>query len=128
MDMFWKGAAGILIAVVLCLSLGKDMGLMLSLAVCTMGSIIALEYLEPVLDLLTRVEALADLDNGMLSILLKASGIAVVAEVSAMVCADAGCGSLGKAIRFLGSSVILWMSVPLFQAVISVLQQILGEI
>ena len=128
MDLFWKAAAGILVAAVLGLALGKDISLLLALAVCVMGGIIALEYLEPVLDLIRRLEALAGIHSQMLSILLKALGISLVCELSVQICADAGFTAFGKMLRFLGSSVILWLSIPLYQAVLNVLQQILGEL
>lgn len=128
MDLFWKAAAGVLIAAVLGLALGKDISLLLALAVCAMGSVIALTYLEPVLDLIRRLEALAGIQSEMLGILLKAAGISLICELAVQICSDSGSAAFGKTLRFLGSSVILWLSVPLFQAVLNVLQQILGEL
>lgn len=128
MEFFWKGTAGILVAAVLSLSLSKDMRTLLCLAVCTMAAGIALEYLEPVLDLMRRLESMANLQSGMLEILLKILGIVLVSELAAMVCADSGNSSLGKVIRTLANAVILWLSIPMFHAVINVLQQILGEV
>ena len=128
MELFWKAAAGILIAAVLGLAVGKDISLLLSLAVCSMGAIIALEYLEPALDLMRRLEGLAGVHGEMLGILLKDAGIALVCELAVQICTDIGSTAFGKTLRFLGSSVILWLSLPLFQAVLNVLQQILGEL
>ena len=128
MELFWKAAAGILIGAVLGLAVGKDISMLLSLAVCAMGAMIALEYLEPILDLMRRLEVLAGVHGEMLGILLKAAGIALVCELAVQVCADTGSAAFGKALRFLGSSVILWLSIPLFHAVLDILQQIVGEL
>jgi len=128
MELFWKAAAGILITALLSLTLGKDMGILLCLVVCAMGSMITLEYLEPVIDLLQRLEAMADLQSGMLGILLKAMGITMISELASVVCDDSGNSSLGKSVRILANAAILWLSVPLFQAVLTILQQILGEL
>ena len=128
MELFWKAAAGILITALLSLTLGKDMGFLLCLVVCAMGSMITLEYLEPVIDLLQRLEAMADLQSGMLGILLKAMGITMISELASVVCDDSGNSSLGKSVRILAKAAILWLSVPLFQAVLTILQQILGEL
>ena len=51
MSLFWKAAAAVLLAVVLGLSLGKqkDIGVLLTMAVCCMVAMIAISYLEPVL-------------------------------------------------------------------------------
>lgn len=131
MGMFLQAAAAVLIAVVLGLSLnkqGKEIGVLLTVAVCCMVVVIALNYLEPVVDFLRQLEALCQAGDGWLSVLLKAVGIGLIAEVSALVCGDAGNGSLGKALQLLGSAVILWMSIPIFTALMDLIQKILGEI
>lgn len=131
MELFWKAVAGILIAVILGLALAKyekDMSVLLSVAVCCMVSAIALSYLEPVLDFLRELEALGDIQGDMLGILLKAVGIGLVAEIAGMVCSDAGNASLGKTIQMLGGAAILWLSIPIFKALLDVIQEILGEV
>lgn len=128
MELFWKACAGILIAAILTLTLRQDMSLLLSLAVCTMGAVILLEYIEPVLDLLRRLESMAELQSGMLGILLKALGLAMVSELSSLICADTGNASLGKIIKMITNAAILWISVPVLQAVVEVLQRIVEEI
>lgn len=131
MGLFWKAAGAVLIAVVLGLSLGKqekDFAVLLTLAVCCMVMAIAVSYLEPVLDFLRELEALGDLQGDMLGVLLKAVGIGLVAEIAGMVCTDAGNGSLGKQLQMLGSAAILYLSIPIFSALLSLIQEILGEL
>ena len=76
------------------------------MAVCCMGAMIAISYLEPVLDFPRELETLGDLQVDMLGILLKAVGIGLVSEIAGLVCTDAGNGSLGKTLQMLGSAVI----------------------
>ena len=60
MTEFWKAAAMILIAVVLGLAVGKrekDISVLLTMAVCCMTAMIAVSYLEPVLDFLWELES-----------------------------------------------------------------------
>lgn len=131
MELFWKCVAGVLIAAILGPVLGqqeKGISVMLSVAVCAMGAVILLSYLEPVLDLLLQLESLGDLGGEMLTILLKAMGIALVAELAGLICTDAGSGALGKTIQMLASAVILWLSIPVFQAFLALIRQILGEV
>ena len=88
MALFWKAAAGGLLTVVLCLALGKtgkDMGTLLSMAVCCMVAMIVISYLEPVMDFMRELEELGDLQGDMLGILLKAMGIGLIAEIAGMV-------------------------------------------
>ena len=127
MSLFWKAAAAVLLAVVLGLSLGKqkDIGVLLTMAVCCM---VAISYLEPVLDFLRELETLGDLQGDMLGILLKAVGIGLVSEIAGLVCTDAGNGSLGKTLQMLGSAVILYLSLPIFTAMLELIREILREL
>lgn len=131
MELYLQAAAAVLLAVVLGLTLGKqgkDLGILLTIAVCCMVAMIALRYLEPVMDLLRSLEKSAQLQGGMLEILLKAVGIGLVSEIAGMICSDAGNGSMGKVLQILGSAVILWLSVPVFTALMELLRQIMGEL
>ena len=131
MTLFWKAAAGALVTVVLGLALGKqekDISLLLTMAVCAMVAVIAISYLEPMLDFLRRLEALGDLQGDMLGILMKAMGTGLVSEIAGMICTDAGNAALGKAMQMLGSAAILYLSLPIFTALMDLIQQILGEV
>lgn len=131
MGYFWKATAAVLIAVILSLELekqGKDFSVILTLAVCGMAASAAFLYLEPVLDFLWELEAMADLREDMLGILLKAVGIGLVAELASVICSDGGNASLGKQMQLLGSAVILYISLPVFRSLLQLIQQILGEV
>lgn len=131
MTGFWQGAAAVLVAVVLLLALGKqgkEAGLLLSLAVCCMLGVLALSYLEPVVALVRRLQDMTGLDSEMLGVLLKAVGIGIVGEIASLICADAGNAALGKALQLLSAAVILWLSIPLVNALLELLQEMLGEV
>ncbi len=106
----------------------KDISLMLSMAVCAMGIGILASFLEPVMAFLRQLRDLGDLNGDMLVTLLKAVGIGLVSEIAAMVCADAGNGSLGKTLQMVGSGAILWLSLPVFETLMNLIQKILGEV
>lgn len=131
MDIFLKVAAGVLITVVLGLALskqGKDISLLLTIAVCAMVVAAAATFLEPVVDFFQKLEDIGQLDAEMLQTLLKIVGIGLLAEITGLICTDAGNGSLGKAIQILASAVILWMSIPLLTGLIELVEEILGAI
>lgn len=130
MEGFWQGAAAVLLAVILVLALGKqgkEAGLLLSLAVCCMLAVLAISYLEPVVALVQRLQDMTGLDSGMLQILLKAVGIGIIGEIASLICADSGNAALGKALQLLSAAVILWLSIPLIEALLELLQEMLGE-
>ena len=131
MDIFLKAAAGILIAVVLGLALakqGKDISILLVIAVCCMVLIAAVSYLQPVIEFFDKLEDLGNLNSGMLSILLKAVGIGLLTEITALICTDAGNAAMGKALQILSAAVILCISVPMFTELIELVENILGAL
>lgn len=131
MGTFFQAAAAVLVASVLGLTLakqGKEMTVLLTIGVCCMVILAAVTFLEPVLELLRQMESLGNLNSEMVQILFKVVGIGLVSEIAAMICTDAGNGSMGKALQILGIAVILWLSIPVFQALLNLVQQILGDL
>lgn len=128
MDVFLKAAAGVLIAVVLCLTLSKqskDVSLLLAMAVCCMVIAAAVTHLAPVIDFFEKLQSIGNLNSDMLRILFKAVGMGLLAEVASLICSDAGNAALGNALKLLASAVILWISLPLFESLIGLVEDIL---
>ena len=131
MGIFLKACGAVLIAVILVLIVGKnsrDFALVLTVLVCSMVALTAMEYIRPVLEFLSQLEHLGGLDHNMIRILLKVAGIGLITEICSLVCADSGSGSLGKVMKLLGTSVMIWLSLPLYAMLIELLQRILGDI
>ena len=131
MGIFLKACGAALIAVILVLIVGKnsrDFALVLTVLVCCMVSLTAMEYIRPVLEFLSQLERLGGLDHNMIRILLKVAGIGLITEICSLVCTDSGSGSLGKVMKLLGSSVMIWLSLPLYAMLIELLQRILGDL
>ncbi len=129
MDGFWKAAAGILLTVILALSLGKqDISMLLTMAASCMVAVVAISYLEPVMDLIRELESLGEMPGEILDVLLKAVGAALVSEVVSKICSDAGNSSLGKSMQLLGSAVILYLSIPMIKMLLNLIRDILGEL
>lgn len=131
MTLFWQGAAAVLVAVVLLLTLGKqgkEAGMLLSLAVCCMLAVLALTYLKPVIELTKQLQQMVGLDREMFQILLKAVAIGIIGEIAGLICTDTGNAALGKAMQLLSASVVLWLSVPMIEALLELLKEMLGEV
>ena len=128
MEIYWKALGGLLIAVVLGLVLGKDMTVMLSLAICAMGIAVSVDYLRPIMTVMKQMEQAANFQGENFQILMKILGISMISEIVGMICADAGSASMGKVLKLLTCSAILWLAIPLFQSVLNLIQQILGEL
>lgn len=129
MELFVKTAGGVLISLILILMLGsrsKEMALVLTVLACCMCAAAVVGYLEPLIRFVSSLEEIAGLDTELVRILLKATGIGLLSEFAALVCADSGAASLGKMVRLLGNAVILWLSLPLFTILLEQLQKISG--
>ena len=69
---------------------------------------------------------MASITDGIPGVLLKCTGIALVAELAELVCKDAGCASLGQMIRILTGAVIGYLAIPVVKALLDLVCEILG--
>ena len=128
MELFIKTAAGIFFALVLFVILSKqakDMATILSISVCCMAGMIAFYYLQPVVSFLHTLQEKTGVDSAFFQILLKAVGIALLGETASLICTDAGNSSMGKIVQVLSSAVILWLSLPLLEKLLDLVDGVL---
>lgn len=131
MDYFWKTLGAALITAILALILephGKNFTVALTVVACGMIAMVAAHFLEPLLDLLTRLESLGNLNHSVLLILMKIIGIGLAGDISAAVCRDSGNASLEKSLFFLTNAAIFYLSIPVFSMLIDLIQQVLKGI
>lgn len=131
MERFLQAAAGVMAAVIMWIILskhGKEYALLLSLGACTLILLMMLRFMEPIVDLLGQLQAIGNLQPEWLSVMLKAVGIGLITEMGSLICIDAGNAALGKTLQILGTVAVLWLSIPLMNGVIDLLQQILGDV
>ena len=131
MDILLKAIAGVLIALVLCQILNKNdknIATLLVIMVCCMVVGAAYKYIEHLLAFFEQLEALGNLNADLLKIMLKAAGIGLLAELTILICADAGNGAMGKSVQILSSVVILWMCIPVFTELIALIEDVMGAV
>ena len=129
MEIFLKSSAGVLIAAILWIILSKqtkDYALLLTLAVCTMVMVTSISYLQELVAFLERLAQIAQLKQGVYKILLKVVGVGLIAQITDLVCQDAGNQSLGKTLKFLSTSIILWITLPLLEELLTMIEKLLG--
>ena len=129
MELYLQSSAAVLLAVILILLLNKnDFSLFIAISVCCLICISAVTFLKPVIDFLYELEQLSDISADTVSILLKCAGIGLLAQMIDLICLDAGERALGKALSFLSSGFILFLSLPLFRQLISLLKEVLMQV
>lgn len=131
MTVFIQAAGGVLLSLVLGLTLdkqGKDISILLTIAVCVMVMAGAISCLKPVMVFLQQLEDLGNLNGNLVGILFKVVGIGLLSEIVSLVTADAGRASLGKSLQILAGAVIMWISLPVFSLLLELIQGILGQL
>ena len=131
MERFYQATACVLVAVILILTLrkqGNEIALVLSVLLCCMVGFLAAGFLEPVVRFMQRLQKIGALNQELLNILLKIVGICFTAEIAGLICADSGNGALGKALQFLASAVILYLSLPLLSKLLDIVEGMLDNL
>ena len=102
-----------------------ELGLALTVCACACGGALLLKNLEPVLALARSLAEKAELDASLTSPLWRCLGLSLLTELSASVCADAGQSALAKLVELGGGLLCLVVSLPLLQAVLALIEELL---
>ena len=131
MTVYFKIIASSLMCLMMYMVLNKyskDFSLLLSIAACTMILVVCISYIGPIMQFLNKLEVIGQLNSDTIKVLFRSVGVGILAEITTMLCNDAGNSSLAKTITLSSSIVILYMCLPLFEGMIDVISGILGEI
>ena len=128
MDTFLKTVGCIILLLLFCLILekgGKDFSMVIATAGCCLIGIIAIGYTEPLISFVNELQANAKINTEIFETVMKSVGIALLAEFSNLICIDCGNSAIGKMVQILGAAVILWLSIPLFNSFLSLIENIM---
>lgn len=131
MDSFLQITGAVLLTVIVCICLDGQARLfasMLVMLVCALVLISGMRYLRQILQFLKSLSEMTGLEEVILTPLFKSLGIGILSEITVRICTDAGFGSLGKAIQFVTNGLIVCISLPVFQALIELLQKMMEAI
>ena len=129
MEMMVKiSAIGILAAVlgVLLRQSEKAVALGMSLLSCTAVLLLSVRFLQPIWEVVQRIVKLSGLGNGLTKPLLKVVGIGLLTQIAGSVCNEAGEPSLAKAVEISGSVLAVYASLPLFAALLTLAEKLIG--
>lgn len=125
MDMFLQASALVLLGLILCQTLDKNFSVLLCLGISVMILVAGISFFRPVVAFLEELQTLCNLRSDMLLILLKVTFVCVITEIAALLCVDGGNASLAQSLKLLSSVLVLWLSIPVFRALLDLLQRIL---
>lgn len=128
MDIYFKALGAAMISLVLILTLsgtGKDYGILLMILASCLIICASFAFLSPVVVFFQDLTSMIHLDSELFSILLKTVGISMVGQIAALICADCGQAALGKTLQLMTNILILWLTLPLLQAMLDLIKEIL---
>ena len=128
MEMLGKAAAISVTVAVLSLVIKKqspDMALLLGIAACCAVLTASLTAITEVTDFLQSLLTYTGLDGGVVSVVLKATGVAILSKLASDVCRDAGESALASSVEVCGSVTVLCIALPLIKAVMQMINSLI---
>lgn len=92
------------------------------------GSLIlyfVIDKLTPIINLLITISNKSGINNSFLSLLIKITGIALLAEFAISICKDAGEGAIASKVEIGSKVIIISMSIPIISNLLEVILNIL---
>lgn len=118
----------VLCALIVCIifkNIKSEYSLLVRIAVTVMVSILSLALITPLFNFIDEISQNTVIYN-YLPILIKALGIALLVQITADICTDAGEISLGERIELFGKVQILVISIPLIKNLFALCQGIIN--
>ena len=95
-------------------------------AACAAALGLAAGALEPVVAFFRRLQSLAGVEEALFAPLLKTLAIGVLTQISSAFCRDAGEQALSRIAELGGTALALYAALPLAQAVLQTVEQLMG--
>ncbi|MDY3079451.1 MAG: stage III sporulation AC/AD family protein [Oscillospiraceae bacterium] len=127
MDIVIKGAAVGIISAVCALLIKKsnqEIGLVIAIAASAVICIAAAELFGSISDLIRYAISKSGLSSAIFLPIIKCVGIAIIVNISASLCKDAGQAGIASAVDVLGAAAAVFTALPLIKSLI----EIIGEL
>lgn len=127
MDIVIKGAAVGIISALCSLLIKKsnqEIGLVIAIAASAVICIAAAELFGSISDLIRYAISKSGLSSAIFLPIIKCVGIAIIVNISASLCKDAGQAGIASAVDVLGAAAAVFTALPLIKSLI----EIIGEL
>lgn len=126
MIVYWKGIGFGLCAILtgVCLAERRDMQQLLFLCAAALIALAAAHLLDPIVEFLHKLEDIGNIQTEYLVILLRSIGIGFSGEIVAALCKDMGSSSVGKTVELLTDCAVVYVSIPMFTALLELIQNL----
>ena len=114
-----------LIIIILLKQYRPEFAIYISLLTGVLILLLVMDQLTEIISLLQSLAAKASINSTFLSLLLKITGIAFLAEFAVSVCKDAGEGAIASKIEIGSKIIIIAMSIPIISSLLEIILKIL---
>ncbi|NLA87280.1 MAG: hypothetical protein GX847_08380 [Clostridiales bacterium] len=101
-----------------------EMALMLTISLALIALYLAIDTITSVADFIKSLADAAKISPAVLTIVFKTIGISIITKLSADICRDAGQSSAASGIELTGAFSALYISLPLFKTVMSMIESL----
>ena len=98
-----------------------------AIACCCLAGVLAVELLQPVFDFVEKLADLSTVRSAVFEPVLKATAIGILSQIAGSYCQDAGEKTLAGILELGAVLSILYVSLPLYTAVLDMLKTLMGE-
>lgn len=117
---------GAMVLAVYCKGLKSEYSMFISLAACVVIMYYVVIKLTQIFELFTYLQSILPLDKEYLAVLIKMVGITYITEFSVNICKDGGHQAIASQIEIFGKISVLAISIPIFQALLTMIQEMLS--
>lgn len=103
----------------------REYSLYISLAVSILIFLVVIGAINPVIDLIEELSETSGIETQYLLILIKALAISYITQLASDCCKDSGENAIAAKVDFAGRIAILLISVPLFEAIIGIVKELI---
>lgn len=114
-----------LIIIILLKQYRPEFAIYVSLLAGVLILLLIVDQLTGIVNLIQSIAGKANINSQFLSILLKITGIAFLAEFAVSICKDSGEGAIASKIELGSKIVIISMSIPIISSLLEIILQIL---
>lgn len=106
----------------------KEVKVVLGVVACCAVTAAAVTYLRPLVEFVRQVEKMGNLNSQMIDVLWKVVGVGILSEIASLICKDMGNSSLAKTIQFISTASVFWLTIPLFQEFVGLIEDVLERL
>lgn len=102
-----------------------ELAIGISLAAASVIFIMAIPYLKAITDMIKDLSGQLGIESRYITLILKITGIAYIAQFGAELCRDAGESSTASKIEFAGKVIIMALSMPVIYKLLEIVNDII---